>query len=333
MGAAAVRQIVRGPRLAPALPASGPAEDPRPATSGVRCHHEVMPIARAVLFRLATSARFERATRVLPAGERLAWRAASRYVSGTSAADAFELARRLHNRGVGVSIDQFGEQVDDVAVAERVAVDYLRLAGELRDLPEDAWLSIDLSHLGLDIDLSGCTEHLAAIAGHLSAGRRIQVGAEDHGRADAVLKCVLNVACQGLANRLGATVQANLRRAPADLERLIAAGVHVRLVKGAYVESTDRALPYGEATDIAYLHLAHRLADADAPFALATHDGVLREALLTALGPRPVEQLLGVRPSTLDDLVARGVPTRVYLPFGAAWFRYWMRRLAESRGS
>lgn len=333
MGAAAVRQIVRGPRLAPALPASGPAEDPRPATSGVRCHHEVMPIARAVLFRLATSARFERATRVLPAGERLAWRAASRYVSGTSAADAFELARRLHNRGVGVSIDQFGEQVDDVAVAERVAVDYLRLASELRDLPEDAWLSIDLSHLGLDIDLSGCTEHLAAIAGHLSAGRRIQVGAEDPGRADAVLKCVLNVACQGLANRLGATVQANLRRAPADLERLIAAGVHVRLVKGAYVESTDRALPYGEATDIAYLHLAHRLADADAPFALATHDGVLREALLTALGPRPVEQLLGVRPSTLDDLVARGVPTRVYLPFGAAWFRYWMRRLAESRGS
>ncbi len=200
-------------------------------------------------------------------------------------------------------------------------------------MPEDAWLSIDLSHLGLDTDRSGCTEHLAAIAGQLNAARRIQVGAEDHDRADAVLKCVLTVAGQGLADRLGATVQANLRRTPADLERLIAAGVHIRLVKGAYVESKDRALPYGEATDIAYLHLAHRLAEADAPFALATHDGVLREALLTALGPRPVEQLLGVRPSTVDDLVARGVPTRVYLPFGAAWFRYWMRRLAESRGS
>ncbi len=128
-------------------------------------------------------------------------------------------------------------------------------------------------------------------------------------------------------------MQANLRRAPTDLERLVAAGVHIRLVKGAYVESMDRALPYGEATDIAYLHLAHRLAKADAPFALATHDGVLREALLAALGLHPVEQLLGVRPLTLDDLVARGVPIRVYLPFGAAWFRYWMRRLAESRGS
>ncbi len=298
-----------------------------------RCHDEVMPADRAIIFRLATSPRFERAARTLPAGERLAWRSASRYVAGTTAADAFELVRELHERGVGASIDQFGEQIDDVRVAERVAADYLRLAGELDALPQDAWLSIDLSHLGLDVDLPGCVERLAAIAGRLSGGRRIQIGAEDHDRADAVLECILSGAGHGLADCLGATVQANLRRAPVDLERLIAAGVHIRLVKGAYVESPDRALPYGEVTDIAYLHLAHRLAEADAQFALATHDGVLREALFAALGLRPVEQLLGVRPSTLDDLIARAVPTRVYLPFGAAWFRYWMRRLAESRGS
>ncbi|MDQ2760934.1 MAG: proline dehydrogenase family protein [Actinomycetota bacterium] len=46
-------------------------------------------------------------------------------------------------------------------------------------------------------------------------------------------------------------MQANLRRASGDLEQLITAGVHIRLVKGAYVESMERALPYGEATDIA----------------------------------------------------------------------------------
>jgi proline dehydrogenase len=27
------------------------------------------------------------------------------------------------------------------------------------------------------------------------------------------------------------------------------------------------------------------------------------------------------------------VPTRVYVPYGADWFRYWTRRLAESRGA
>jgi proline dehydrogenase len=46
-----------------------------------------------------------------------------------------------------------------------------------------------------------------------------------------------------------------------------------------------------------------------------------------------VEQLLGVRPEALDELHDRGVPTRVYVPYGADWFRYWMRRLAESRGA
>jgi len=116
----------------------------------------------------------------------MAGRSASRYVCGTAAADAFVLARRLHEKGVAASIDQFGEQISDIAVADRVAADYLRLAGELTDLPQDAWLSIDLSHLGLDVDQSGCTERLAAIAGQLSAGRRIQVGAEDH---DAPMPC------------------------------------------------------------------------------------------------------------------------------------------------
>jgi len=115
-----------------------------------------MRIDRAILFALATSARFEAAARVLPWGERLAWRAASRYVAGTTAADAFDLARELGRRGVGSSIDLFGELVTDATVADR-----------------------------------------------------------------------------GLADRLGATAQVNLRSAPRDMERLIEAGVHVRLVKGA----------------------------------------------------------------------------------------------------
>jgi proline dehydrogenase len=292
-----------------------------------------MPADRAILFRLATSTRLERAARAAPLGERLAWRAASRYVAGTTVAAAARVARELGERGVGSSIDQFGELVQDTATAGRVGTRYLGLADQINALPADTWLSIDLSHLGLDIDPPGCADRLAAIAARLSAGRRIQVGAEDHSRADAVLACIETVARQGLAGRLGATAQANFRRTPRDLERLVEAGVYVRLVKGAYVEPHDRALPYGEPTDIAYLRLAHRLAETQAQFALATHDGVLREGVLAALGPRPVEQLLGVRPAILDELVARGVPVRVYVPFGNDWFRYWMRRLAESRGA
>jgi proline dehydrogenase len=292
-----------------------------------------MAVDREILFRLATNQQLESFVRATPFGEQLAWQAASRYVAGTTADTALQAALELHGRGVGTSIDQFGELVTDTLTADRVAADYLELTGDVGALPAQVWLSADLSHLGLDVDPRGCADRLAAIAERLPSGRRIQVGAEDWGRADAVLACIQAVAARGLAARLGATAQANFRRTPADLDRLVAAGVYIRLVKGAYVELGDRSLPYGEATDIAYLQLAHRLAAAGAQFSLATHDGVLREALLAALGPRPVEQLLGVRPEVLDELAGRGLPVRVYVPFGQDWFRYWMRRLAESRGA
>jgi proline dehydrogenase len=190
---------------------------------------------------------------------------------------------------------------------------------------------VDLSHLALGAGADAAADRLTAIAEALPPGRRVQVGAEERALADAVLGCVLAVARRGHADRLGATVQANLVRATADAERLADAGVHVRLVKGAYPEATG-AHPYGEPTDVAFLRLGFRLAERGAAWSMATHDGRLREALLLAHGSTPVEQLLGVRPEALDELHARGVPTRVYVPYGPDWFRYWFRRLAESRG-
>lgn len=68
-------------------------------------------------------------------------------------------------------------------------------------------------------------------------------------------------------------------------------------------------------------------------FSLATHDPTLREALLLALGSLPIEMLLGVREADARALVRRGLPGRCYVPYGRDWFRYWMRRLAESQGT
>jgi proline dehydrogenase len=292
----------------------------------------VVGLQRAALFRVATSEGLERAVKALPLGEAAAWRAASRYVAGRTRDQALAMAQTLLRGGHAISLDLFGERVTDPAAADRVAADYVDLAGALPSPPSDAWLSVDLTHLALDTDAAAAADRLAAIARSLPEGRRVQVGAEDAARGHAILACVLDVAARGLADRLGATVQANLLRAPADADALNGAGVHIRLVKGAYVESSG-AHPYGEATDIAFLRLGFRLAERDATWSMATHDGRLREALLLAHGPRTVEQLLGVRPEVLDELHARGVPTRVYVPYGPDWYRYWLRRVAESRGA
>lgn len=291
-----------------------------------------MGLDRAVLFRLATSERLERAVKALPLGEATAWRAASRYVAGSSRGQALAAAAALLDRGHAVSVDLFGERLSDPGAADRVLEDYIDLAGSLPPPASDVWLSLDLTHLALDTDASVAADRLATIAWALPAGRRVQVGAEDAAHCDAVMACVLDVAARGLADRLGATVQANLLRSPADADALAHAGVHVRLVKGAYVEATG-AYPHGEATDVAFLRLGFGLAERGATWAMATHDGRLREALLLAHGPLPVEQLFGVRPEILDDLHSRGIPTRVYVPYGPDWYRYWLRRVAESRGT
>ena len=240
---------------------------------------------------------------------------------------------RADRIGHSVSIDLFGESVDEPAAADQVAAEYVALARAIDALPTDrAWLSVDLTHLAVHTDPAGAARRLETIARALPDGRRIQTGAEDAVHADAVQRCVLDVAARGLRDRLGATLQANLLRSVADARVLAQAAVHIRLVKGAYVERAG-AHPFGEPTDLAFLRLGGRLAETDAPWSMATHDGRMREALLMSGAGATVEHLLGVRPDVLEELRERGVATRVYVPYGPDWFRYWARRVAESRGA
>src|SRR3954471_1690587 len=291
-----------------------------------------MGLGRNVLLRVAASQRWGRVVRRVPGGEPAAWRSASRYVASRSRSGALATVEMLLERGHGVSVDFFGEGVSDPALADQVLEEYLALVAALPPPPADVWLSVDLSHLALGADAAAAADRLAAIADALPVGRRLQVGAEESALTDRVRACVLAVAARGLADRLGATVQANLVRSSDDIDALADAGVHIRLVKGAYVEATG-AHRFGEPTDIAFLRLGSLLAERGAAWSMASHDGRLREALLLAHGSVRVEQLLGVRPEALDELRDRGVPTRVYVPYGDDWFRYGARRVAESRGA
>jgi proline dehydrogenase len=289
-------------------------------------------LSRRLLFALATSVGFEEVVFAIPGGEQVAHRLASRYVAGSTADDAFAIAYELAAQGVLSSIDLFGENVTDPREADDVADAYVTLAAKLAaDAPAGTYLSIDLSHIGIDEPGDGARRRLDRIAAALPDGARIQVGAEQVARTDRILDAVLAVARAG--GPVAATIQANLRRSVADADRLAEVGMPIRLVKGAYVETPALAHPWGDATDLAFIELAYRLHRDGATVSLGTHDPVIREALLPALTGAGVEMLLGVRPDDQKSLAARGVPVRVYVPYGDRWFRYAMRRAAESRGT
>src|SRR4051794_12423956 len=283
-------------------------------------------LRRQALVRLATSEAFERAVDRVPGARERAWRSARRYVAGPGIDDAVAVADRLETgSGLATSVDLFGERASP-AEAPAVARRYVELCRVLAERTSArTWLSLDLSHIAFDGGL------LDAIAASVPPGRRLQIGAEEAAVADRVLDLVIAAARAG--RPVEATLQANLRRSTDDAGRLAAAGVPVRLVKGAYPEPPDVAYPWGPETDAAFADLAKRLHAAGVDVALATHDRPLRSALLAEMPDARCETLLGIDPAATAALGAAGRDVRLYVAFGPDWFRYFMRRRAESVGA
>jgi len=282
-----------------------------------------MPVRRRILFSLATNPAYERAILGSSALRARAWGSARRYVAGRTADDALAVARSLDEDGLRTSIDLFGERVTSGEEAQQVANEYLSLAKALAGAPAGTWLALDFSHVAFDAG------HLRTIARAVPDGARLQMGAEEEETTDTVLEAVMAAVADGLP--VTATLQANLRRSPDDAARLAQAGVAVRLVKGAYLESASVAHPYGPETDEAYLRTAEILAGNGAEVFLATHDDALLEQALRLLPDATCELLMGVRRDRARELARAGHTVRIYVPFGDNWLRYFLRRRAEAQ--
>jgi len=244
----------------------------------------------------------------------VARRAADRYLGGETLEQAVATIDRLHAQGFATAIDSFGEAVTDREKIEETVARYLRVNRELAQLkpPVNVW--VDLSNLGLDISSDLCLQYVERIAETLPEGALLQVRAHDSSRTDRILDTALALAVDGAP--VMPTLQAHLRRSPADAQRLIAAKVPVLLVKGTTPEAREVAHPWGKQTDVAFLRLAHDLHAGGVQLAIGTHDPVLRETLLATLDGIGVEMLLGVRPQDGRDLLRRGHRVRIYVPFG-----------------
>ena len=131
-------------------------------------------------------------------------------------------------------------------------------------------------------------------------------------------------------------LQAYLRRAPEDLERLLPREPNLRIVKGAYLEPPAIALPEKRDVDVAYVRLVERALRGGAYVAVATHDErIIRHVRSFAERERfdrdrfEFQMLYGVRPALQRSLVKQGYEVLVATPFGPEWYPYLMRRLAE----
>jgi len=266
-------------------------------------------------------------------------RAVRRFMPGETRDDALREAAALDARGVPSILTMLGENVETEDETRAVVDEYRRVLAAAAERRLDVEVSVKPTHLGLDLGPALAARNVADLA-RAAAGRgTLWIDMEGSAYTDATLDLYRGLKAEH--GNVGVCLQSYLRRTPADLESLLPLSPRIRLVKGAYAEPPERAFPAKRDVDAAYLSLGRRLVDhlaggGDGFVGFGTHDPVLIRALADEARGRAgaaerfeIEMLYGIGRREQDRLVEEGVPLRILVSYGEAWFPWYMRRLAE----
>lgn len=259
----------------------------------------------------------------------------ARFVAGNTLEEALTASSKLHDEGLRVTLDYLGENVTSIAEASACRDACMRTLEAMRQAGMEPNISVKLTQLGLDLSPGACEANagmLAEAAAAMNGFLRIDMESTEY--TDRTLGIVTRL--HERYGSCGTVIQSYLFRSRKDIECLRESGIRVRLCKGAYLESPKLAFPQKTDVDRNYLLLAgDLLRDGNYP-AIATHDenmiaGVkaLAETAGRSKDTFEFQMLYGIRRDLQKQLVAEGYRMRVYVPYGEAWYPYFMRRLAE----
>jgi proline dehydrogenase len=261
---------------------------------------------------------------------------ARRFIAGETVEEAIRDARLLQERGLRLTLDYLGESVKTSEEATAATREYLRLIEVIVASGIERNLSLKLTQLGVDVDRATCVDNLRRILDPAARhGFFVRIDMENSPYTDVTLE-VFETLWQQEYRNVGLALQAALRRTGQDVQRMIALGARVRLVKGAYKEPVAIAFQQKAEVDEAFSRLMRLLLEQGTYPAIATHDEALIDQTRAFAAERNLgrdrfefQMLYGIRRDLQTALVADGFQMRIYLPFGRQWFPYFMRRLGE----
>ncbi len=262
-------------------------------------------------------------------------RLTQRFVAGRTLDQALAASIRLQSEGIAATLDHLGENVTSLEEARKSRDAYLSAIGGIADGHLGATVSVKLTQMGLDLSEGHCRENVRTLAERArDAGMRVEIDMESSDYTERTLAIVGDQHQQ--TGNVRAVVQAYLKRSASDIDSLCSQGIPVRLCKGAYNESATVAFPSKEEVDSNYSMLMRRLLEGGVQPAIASHDEkLIREAVQFARdrgiapGNFEFQMLFGIRRDLQRELVRAGFRLRVYVPYGDAWYPYFMRRMAE----
>ncbi len=258
-----------------------------------------------------------------------------RFVAGESLERGLAVAEKLNASGYLVALDHLGEKVTVAAEVHASAEAYHQAVEQIHRRGIRASVSIKLTQFGLDLSPGLCEVAVAELVARAAAlGGAVEIDMESHEYVDRTLRMA-----RAMHRRFGcvrAVIQAYLYRSEEDLLALCEERIPVRLCKGAYREPASVAFRRKRQVDASYARLTEILLDRGVNPALATHDPAmighaLKVAAARGLGREDFEfqMLYGIRRDLQERLVGSHHRLRLYVPYGDAWYPYFMRRLAE----
>ena len=265
----------------------------------------------------------------------LAQRFSTRFVAGHDLDEALAVSRNLNAEGDTVTLDHLGESVTSLDEAASARDVYLRTLSAIHDSGIQGNVSLKLTQFGIDLSAEQCranVELLVKRAAELQGFVRVDMESSEY--VDRTLDLVTGLHAQ--YGSVGVVIQSYLYRSKQDVEKLCERGIRVRLCKGAYLEPHSVAFPHKHQVDQNYVELMKLLLDKGTYPAIATHDEKMIQATKAYAASRNIprdafefQMLYGIRRDLQRQLAADGYRMRVYIPFGKAWYPYYMRRLAE----
>ena len=258
-----------------------------------------------------------------------------RFVAGEALDDAIEATRALNQRSMHVSLDHLGENVSEAKEAISAAQDYIAILDRIKQAGVDANISIKLTALGLDISQELCEQNVCRILEHAQQFP-IFVRIDMEGSAYNEQSVDITLRMHQQYEYVGTVIQSCMHSSKQHVEELIAQGVRVRLVKGAYKEPKEVAFQQKGEVDHNFVRLMTLLVQRGNYPAIATHDEAIVNATCKFARDRGIgksafefQMLYGIRRDLQDKLVSQGYNVRIYVPYGSQWYPYLMRRMAE----
>lgn len=258
-----------------------------------------------------------------------------RFVAGETLDDEIAVCEHLQRENIWATLDHLGENVTSLEEAAQSCDAYLEALARIAAHKLPATVSIKLTQFGLDLSEDACIENVRRLAARAKeTGSGVEIDMESTAYTDRTIGVASKIAAEFGCVR--SVIQAYLFRSAADIDRLNRERIPVRLCKGAYDEPPSAAFAEKRDVDRNYLALMKTLLDKGTYPAIASHDEtVLGEAFRYARerqiapGKFEFQMLYGIRRDLQKRIIDLGYRLRLYVPYGTAWYPYFMRRLAE----